>query len=73
MESYVTKKMDFPFKAKPSTEPKEGAAEMEAEDSDEPAEMSTDEMGSSVAAAVKSGDGNAIYEAIAKVVAHCGG
>jgi len=72
--SFADKKMDFTFKA-----PGAGADASAKPDApvmpetDEPAEYTPDELGAALAESIKSGSGQAVYEAIAKIVSNCQG
>lgn len=72
MESFATKKMPFKFSA-PGEADKGATAEsaMPAEPT-EAAGYTPDELGSVLSEAIKSGSGDAVYEAVAKIVQNCG-
>jgi len=79
MESFATKKMPFKFSlggaprsGKEAAEPA-GAVESAESTTDEAGEYTSDELGSVLAEAIKSGSGDAVYEAVAKIVSHCQG
>ena len=71
MESFAKKPMDFKFSLgkddKASAEPPRSP-----DDGLEAADYTPDELGSVLAEAIKSGSGDAVYEAVAKIVQNCG-
>lgn len=71
MESFATKPMSFKFGAKAGPDKEEAATAAPATEPAE-AEYTPDELGSVLAEAIKSGSGEAVYEAVAKIVGHCG-
>lgn len=73
MDSFATKKMPFKFSlgGKEATEPT-GTVESVEPATDEAGEYTSDELGSVLAEAIKSGSGDAVYEAVAKIVENCG-
>lgn len=68
MESFSTKPMDFKFSKPDGAEASEPVMPAEPEST----EYTPDELGSALAESIKSGSGDAVYQAIASIVAHCG-
>ncbi len=78
MESFATKKVPFKFSlggaprsGKEAAEPA-GTVESTEPMTEEAGEYTSDELGSVLAEAIKSGSGSAVYEAVARIVSHCG-
>jgi len=80
--SFADKKMNFTFGAPGASagasaaegSPEEEKAEPPAEamsEGDASTEYTPDELGSALAESIKSGSGQAVYEAIAKIVENC--
>jgi hypothetical protein len=77
MESFATKPMKFSFGAgkggkEATAAPAKPEMGMESEVEPAESEYTPDELGSVLAEAIKSGSGDAVYEAVAKIVSHCG-
>ncbi len=70
MESFAKKPMDFKFSLGKKDETESPVTEMT--EPSEQTEYTSDELGSVLAEAIKSGSGDAVYEAVAKIVSHCG-
>ncbi len=71
MESFATKKMPFKFSA-PGGVDSEASEPAVSSEATKAAEYTPDELGSVLSEAIKSGSGDAVYEAVAKIVQNCG-
>lgn len=73
--SFADKKMDFKFTGgapgTPAAEPESPAGDKAEPMNAESTEYTPDELGSALAESIKSGSGQAVYEAVAKILANC--